>query len=299
MKDKKTWETYLQVRYNQALLYDLPKEGFDRPAWMKPPARKGYSGEVTEHTRKRIRTAIDVLLQKSKERQIVNTVTNRKQKFQLSFITLTISQTETVQASEGHKALKIWLQHFRRPWRKAQMSEQLKSYVWKAELQKRNQLHYHITANSFLHFAEIRRVWNDIQRSRGWLDEYHAKTGKWDANSTDVHAVYKIKDVSRYLSKYIAKQEYKVSPANCEAGFPALLEPIRLDAKVWGCSEDVKGVKRFSCLLDGDTWNAIVEASGNGALKVKEMERCRFLDAQAPESLLSYKHFKNYELWKS
>jgi len=191
----------------------------------------------------------------------------------------------------------MFLQHFKRPWHKRKLSEPIKSYIWKAELQARGQLHYHLTTNSFLHFAEIRRVWNDLQKSRGWLDEYHQKTGHWDANSTDVHSVYRIKDVGRYLGKYIAKQEFRQSAANPEAGFPSLLVPVRLDAKVWGCSDDLKGKKRHSFHLRGETWDNLVNAVGNGA-KHRRVEHCDFIDLQEPSNILSPTDLTQYENWK-
>lgn len=296
--EKKNWRTYVQVRNGSLVLYDRPEEGFSVPTWRKPPTRKGYSGEVTESTRKRIATAIDVFLQISPVRFIHNPVTKRQQKFQLSFITLTISHPEPIPASEGHKAIKVFLQHFKRPWHRRKMSESMKTYIWKAELQQRGQLHYHLTTNVFLHLVEVRRVWNDIQRQRGWLDDYNRRLGKWDANSTDVHGVYKLKDVGRYLTKYISKQEYRQSAANPESGFPALLEPTRLDAKVWGCSEDLKGAKRFSTELDRVTWDVICDAYGNGAINYKDMERCRFVQTKEASNLLSDVKFLEYEAWK-
>lgn len=299
MSSQKTWETYIQIRNNSAVLYDLPAEGFNVPSYRKPPARKGYSGEVTESTRKRISTAIDVFLQVSPVRFIHNPVTQRRQKFQLSFITLTISHPHPVPASEGHKALKVFLQHFKRPWHKRKMSEPMKTYIWKAELQKRGQLHYHLTTNVFLHLVEIQRVWNDIQRKRGWLDDYHRRLGKWDANSTDVHGVRRLKDVGRYLTKYISKQEFRPANVNPEAGFPALLEPARLDAKVWGCSEDLKGKKRFSTKIDDITWDIICDAYGAGAISYKDMERCRFVQAKEASNLLSEAKMLDYEAWKA
>lgn len=303
MKAAKTWETWCQVRNGSIVTYDLPKEGFNIPSWRKPPSRKGYSGEVTDSTRKRIATAVDIFLQISPIRIIHNPITNRQQKFQLSFITLTISQSEPVPASEGHKALKIFLQHFKKPWHRRKLSEQMKTYVWKAEIQKRGQLHYHITTNTFLHAIEIRRIWNDIQRRRGWLDEYHQKLGKWDANSTDVHGVYKIGDIGRYLTKYIAKQEFRQCAANPEAGFPMLLEPIRLDAKVWGCSEDLKGKKRFSCNMDKWTWLSIQAAQMEGHARLYECERAKFYSFEGKEvstaDVLSTDNLAKYKLWKS
>lgn len=298
MESKYKFITYVQVRHNQLITYDLPEGGFEQPTWRKPPSRKGYSGEITASTKKRIETAVDVFLQISPSRKIYNPITKRKQQFQLSFITLTISKAEPVSTTEGHAALKVFLQHFKRPWHKRKMSESIKSYIWKAELQERGQLHYHITTNAWLHLVEIRRTWNDIQKARGWLDSYQKAYGKWDANSTDVHSIYKIKDVRRYLSKYIAKQQYRPSAADPEAGYP-LMSPVLLDGKVWGCSEDLKGKKRFSAEMDETTWHGIVDAYGKGEIKHHATEHCQFYDTTEPINLLSSILQNNYQTWKT
>lgn len=286
------------MRSNQLVTFDRPDQGFEVPSWRKPPTRKGYSGGITASTRKRIETAVDIFLQLAPVRYIHNPVTGRRQKFQLSFITLTVSAHDPVPTKEAHAALKIWLQHFKRPWHKRRMSEQIKSYLWKAELQERDQIHYHITTSSFLHLAEIRRVWNDIQKARGWTQDYFKLKGHHDPNSTDVHSVRNIKDVQRYLSKYLSKQQYRPAPTNPEAGFPALLVPVTLDGKVWGCSEDLKGKKRFTEKLDADTWDNMCEAYGNGALKEHKTEHAKFYKTSAPTNLLSFSHFQNYISWK-
>jgi hypothetical protein len=296
------WETFVQVRYNQLITYDRPEGGFRQPSWRKPPTRKGYTGEITASTKKRIETAVDVFLQCSPKRKVFNPVTNRQQDFQLSFITLTIAHPDPIPASEGHKALKVWLQHFKKPWSKRKISEPMTSYIWKAELQSRGQLHYHLTTNAWLHFAEIRRVWNDLQRNRGWLEAYKAKAGHYDPNSTDVHSIYKIRDVRRYLSKYISKQEYTESPANPESGFPGLLVPVVLDGKVWGCSEDLKGKKRFSERMDKWTWLSMEAGRDSGSLREHEVKHCKFYDVTGgqhkTEDYLSTTHLQAYQQWK-
>lgn len=298
--EKKTWETFVQVRQGQLLTYDRPKEGFTQPAWRKPPARKGYTGEVTKSTAKRIRDTVDVFLQCAEKRRIYNPVTEKHQLFQLSFITLTIAQEQRVLADEGHKALKVFLQHFKRPWSKRRMSEQVRSYIWKAELQERGQLHYHITTNSFLHHVEIRRVWNDLQKARGWLDSFKAKQGHWNPNSTDVHSVYKIRDVKKYLSKYLAKQNLIPAPELGEAGFQALWIAPSIGGKVWGCSEDLKGKKLFSAQLDSSTWNNICEGYGQGNIRHRPAERCQFYDTGTTpaEAYISTQLNRDYQTWK-
>ena len=292
----KTWATKVQVRNNQLMAFDYPIEGYDQPSWRKPPSRAGYSGEVTAGTVRRIKQAVDVFLQLSEERKVWNRFLQKDIRFKANFLTLTVSQGRYVPAEEGHEALKVFLQHFKRPWRDGRYSEQIKSYLWKAELQGRGQLHYHLATNSYLDAWEIRRKWNDFQNTRGWLEEFKAKFGHSDPNSTDVHAVYKKADMGRYLSKYLAKGEF----IDCShMGFPALRTPVTLGGKVWGCSNDLKGKKRFTADMDEETWHNIINAHGNGDLKVKHMERCRFYDVKAPENLLSDEHFQSYYDWKT
>lgn len=295
----KSWSTFVQVRCNQLVTYDLPDGGFEQPSWRKPPKRKGYSGEVTPSTKKRIETAVDCFLQLAPIRDIYNPITKRRHKFQLSFITLTIARHEPVPTDEAHAALKVWLQHFKRPWHRRKLSEVMKTYLWKAELQERGQIHYHITTNAWLHLIEIRRVWNDIQKARGWLEDYHKQYRNFDPNSTDVHSIHKIKDVRRYLTKYISKQQFEPTPADPEAGYP-LMRPVTLGGKVWGCSEDLKGRKRFSAKMDEGTWDNICAAYGAGELRIKKSERCTFIDPiTPPDTLLSFSHFADYEAWKA
>lgn len=301
--ESRKWTTFVQVRHNQLLTYDRPDDGFHCPSWRKPPTRRGYSGEVTASTKKRIETAVDIFLQMAPKRTIYNPVTQRNQQFQLSFITLTISAHDPIEASEGNKALKVWLQHFKRPWHKRKMSEQMSTYLWKAELQERKQLHYHIVTNAWLHFVEIRRVWNDLQKARGWTQDYCKLKGHHDPNSTDVHSIYKIRDVRRYLSKYIGKQQFIESPANPEAGFPALKIPVALDAKVWGCSEDLKGKKRFSAPMDKWTWISMQAGEQESLLRKFETEHCKFYDLKDPDknpttNFLSSSNLQSYQLWK-
>ena len=128
----------------------------------------------------------------------------------INFITLTFSCSELINLKEGYNnALKPFLR-----WLKEVQKCDL--YVWKAEYQKDTdyygkekvhggQLHYHITTNKFIHHTEIRNKWNYIQKQNGYLQEYWNKHGHYDVNSTDVHAVYKIKDIESYLIKYVSK----------------------------------------------------------------------------------------------
>jgi hypothetical protein len=225
---------------------------------------------------------------------IWNPVAQRNHKFRLSFITLTIAHPEPLETTVTHPALKVFLQHFKTPPAKKAISEQMKSYIWKCELQERGQIHYHITTNAFLHYWEIRRVWNGIQFRRGWIEDYLKKTGKTDPNSTDVHSVYKVRDIGAYLSKYLSKRQVRdVS----EYGFPELVYEPTLAGKVWDCSNDLK-IKRFSDEMDTETEERIRSGISCGKAKRLSFPRCEIFHTKEPQQLLSEPAKKAYENWK-
>ena len=51
---------------------------------------KSYSGKVTTHSQRRIRKAVQILVQKSNWQQVYNPITMSEFRFKLNFITLTI-----------------------------------------------------------------------------------------------------------------------------------------------------------------------------------------------------------------
>ncbi len=130
----------------------------------------------------------------------------------------------------------------------------LKNYVWKVEAQANGNIHAHFTTDTFIHWKDVRRVWNRILDKKGIIDSYRNKhssmtfddyctaynpTGErdiqqlrnsynagcssnWsDPNSTDVHAVHKVKDIAAYLAKYMGKNED---------------DRRSIKGRLWGCS---------------------------------------------------------------
>lgn len=283
---------YVQVRSKSLCLYDLPAE----PLQYKRHnlAHPTYTGTMTDHARARILRTVDVFLQKSPQRKVFNPVIGQKVNFRLSFITLTFSSSVCVSAAVGHQALKVFLQHFKRPAARKAVSERLTSYLWKAELQERGQLHYHITTNSWLHWAEIQRVWNGIQCSRGLLDDFKRRHGHTNPNSTDVHSVYKVRDIQAYLGKYLSKTGKKdVS----EYGFGVPVYVPSIGGKVWDCSNDLK-VRRFSDELSSETEANILDAISRGKAFLKRLDRCTMVQTEAPSLLLSNQSHQSYLSWK-
>jgi hypothetical protein len=150
----------------------------------------------------------------------------------LSFITLTLPD---IQAHSDNTMKKQCLNHFLTFLRR---NHNCNLYIWKAEKQDNGNIHFHILINKYIHWQEIRDKWNTIISKLGYIDKYrrkmkeHYKNGfkkssnnhdtrsisaqykayetgqkeNWsNPNSTDIHALYKVQNVSAYITKYIAK----------------------------------------------------------------------------------------------
>jgi hypothetical protein len=253
----------LQIRGSSALIYDeyifTSKYSTKHRlrSRMKQARREQYSGRMTAGTRKRLARAVTLMAQACKARWITNEVTGQLQYHKLSFITLTVSSPENLSAQDGYNLLLAdFLQWMRRV-------KGVNTYLWKAELQKRGQLHYHITTPSWIHYREIRDKWNELQLNAGLLKDYAAQYGHTDPNSTDVHETRHVKDIARYLVKELAK-----SMQNEQA----------TRGKIWDCSDNLAGVAYFSVPLTRHHERRMDELRKSGECKMVTGERWTIID---------------------
>lgn len=212
---------------------------------------KAYSGQLTDGAKKRMRRAIELLCMGIKPVTILNPVSKRYIKHRLSFITLTVSAKENITAKEAYNNL---LTHFMQWLRRTQ---NVSTYVWKAEVQKRGQIHYHITTPTFIHYKAIRDKWNNLQRKAGYLSNYYESKGHYDANSTDVHQVRHIDNLSSYLQKEFCKS----------------IQNPQTIGKIWDCSMNLKKSKYFNIILERWHEDALGLLSQKGYVTIEHHER--------------------------
>jgi hypothetical protein len=268
---QQVFEPQIQVRNNCFLLYYLPTvRGGKKP---NPIIKHSYSGKVTNSAMKRMRSAIDILVQISPKRTTWNPVTKKYFPFDLNFITLTIASGNNLDASFCFKKL---LEPFLRKMRNIGNF----SYVWKLELQKRGQVHYHLATNLFLPWQDIRSSWNNLQRKNRLLDEYAKKEGHFNANGTDVHALANVRDVEAYMAKYLSK-------TNTTA----------IKGKVWDCSTDLKR-KRFAFTPTGSQEMYMRQLQNDRHIKVIDLEHCTIIKGLKKLQLFTPQNFIDYQLWK-
>lgn len=259
-------QPYIQIRYKSLVIYHqsaIPCHHMS-PAMIAHIKRlrlmAKYTGIVTKSTQKRIRQAVDKFLQLAKDKKVFNPITQKLQKFKLTFITLTVSENErNLTANECyHKLLRPFLR-----WLKE--SEKVDLYLWKAELQNRGQIHYHITLNEFVHFEDIKTTWNNLQFKWGLLASFKKKYGHYHPNSTDIHAVYKIKDIAAYLVKYLSKTE---DVGNSTIG------------KIWDCSTIIKSMKHVSFEMNEVNKMTLDFALDEKLIQVKSLDKCQIVKSR-------------------
>ncbi len=221
-----------------------------------------YSGGMTVGTRKRMARAITLLSQATPGRTIYNEITKQYQYHKLSFITLTVSAQKNITSRDAYdNLLKPFLGWLRD-------TKGVKTYIWKLEFQMRGQPHYHITLPDFIHYEEIRKTWNSLQRKAGYLDEYASEHKHFNPNSTDIHNVKYKRNLAHYMVKELAKsvdakrvQAIAIVNSLIQAGeIPAdqkqkfideyTGEELKAMGKVWDCSNNLAGISYFAVPME-------------------------------------------------
>ena len=258
------YTSFIQFRNSTLIIYhqrekeEYSKGKYSNSKTYTPTSLNSYSGETNKSNQKRIRKALDTLLQSTKTHRIYNPILKVSHSFRLAFITLTISSKVIIDHKRAYSnLLRPFLQ-----W--LQVTKGNNFYIWKAELQKRGQIHYHITVNTFIEMSEIRSKWNYLQRKNGIIKE------NYNPPSTEIKAVKNIRNIEHYLAKYISKntsENYTLNENSINEIIQDEVECLgaiiscypsntcnfrKIEGKIWDCSENLKINKFFTLELEGD-----------------------------------------------
>ena len=158
-----------------------------------------HEGIMSEKARKRIEIALQWLLYVAKPKWVTAQDTGKRFRFRINFITLTLPSTQQHSDEEIKQTiLKNFIDRLSK-------SHNLSNYIWRAEAQANGNIHFHLTADVYVHYNEIRRVWNESCELLGYVSEYEKKWHNRNPNSTDVHSVKHVDRLAQYVSKYISK----------------------------------------------------------------------------------------------
>jgi hypothetical protein len=269
------WSKYLQEQKKAQALFE---------------GKKAYSGQLTFHSRKRLQKSINLLVAIAAPKRVQAPKTGKFFTFRVNFVTLTLPAAQGSVTDKEIKKTCIdnWLKAMRR-------RHQLKSYVWRAERQYNGNVHFHITTETYLPQDDVRNEWNRQLAKFHFIDEFHAKHKYRNPNSTDVHAVWKIKNIASYMVKYMSKDPIEhleeINSNRLKNGKDILIpedHPFRkvegqpewdlpIEGKVWDCSQNIK--TKESCVTEfepeiKEELNVIITTN---RLKWKHTEHCTLI----------------------
>lgn len=213
-------------------------------------ARKRVHG-LSKKASSNIKDAVDTLLCFSSYKTVYVKDTKSYFRYKVNFITLTLP---SVQMHSDVEILRECFIPFMNQWRRRR--DKL-LFIWKAEVQDNGNLHFHITSNSFYHHRNLRRDWNKFVNKLGYVD----RSGLVNPNSTDVHSIKNIKNLSSYLSSYYTKKDSytrvlkRYFKLYCKAHKQSVLDVCNLpknyfkhikrvvQCQIWNCSLILKRCK--------------------------------------------------------
>lgn len=201
---------------------------------------KAYTGQMTTSARKKLKRAIQLMVASAEEKEAPNYKTGSTFKFKVNFITLTLPapQGKITDKQIKKEVLDNFIKRLKR-------KHKLNSYVWRAEKQKNGNLHFHMITDTWIHYEKIRNDWNSCLQKFNFIDQFELNNGHRNPNSTDVHAVWKVKNLTQYFIKYMSKDEK---------------EGQVIDGKLWDCSKNLKTKRNCELILENETlaaWNKI------------------------------------------
>lgn len=247
-----------------------------------------YQGEITPHSRRRLAKAIQLLADITEPRWLINPVTKKRIKFSLAFWTLTLSAPQYF--ITDHDIKKNLLEPFLRKMR----TKGLRNYIWKSELQRNGNLHFHLLTDFFTEYTEIRDIWNNCQSKLGFLQSFERKYGHSTPNSTDVKAVKDIKNLAGYLYKYMLKPSDKSKQQKLSSDIN-----LQRKGKVWDCSLNLKIKNSHYDYLTDQLYNHLAQLEKSNTIRAihSDFFKVFFLDKSQRQKLIPkqfLQHYNNY-----
>lgn len=244
-----------------------------------------HQGNLSRKATRRITNAVNWLVASAKSKWVFDKPSGKRFTFKVNFITLTLPTLD--HGITDHQFKSVLLHNFINTCR---YKYDMKNYVWKVETQANGNIHAHFTTDTFIHWKSVRDVWNRILTKHGVIDKYKKKhesltfddyvalydpiglkdiqslqrafalgcdTSWSDPNSTDVHAVHKVKDIASYLAKYMGKSDD---------------DRRKVKGRLWGCSTNLSETNKLTIELKNNEDYKFINSLHNPEIKSKPIE---------------------------
>ena len=198
-------------------------------------------GKVSVQAKRKMSKALEYLITISKQKTVHERLSNKYVTFRTAFLTLTLPSK---QIHPDKEIINTCLNSFFNELRKY---HNVKNYVWRAELQKNGNIHFHIVTDTFIAWYDARNRWNRIVNKLGYVDRFQEKNGHKTPNSTDIHSTRKIKNLKAYLVKYMAKDVRQPEPDQEQ------IENERIqEGRIWGCNHELSQTRGLNMIVDSE-----------------------------------------------
>lgn len=117
----------------------------------------------------------------------------------------------------------------------------IRNLFWRAEAQKNGNIHFHIITDCYIDKNHLQKLWNDIQDTHGYIEDFEKKYNHRNPPSTHIMSVKDVKDFVRYCIKYATKTE----------------EGRKINGRLWGMTDYLRNFTALTTDLDSDIWNDI------------------------------------------
>lgn len=280
---------------------------------------RGYNGSLSKARRSKLVSMLAAWVEaiKSTVNGVFSSTQAAARKFTFVTLTLPAEQAHTDNYLKRH-ALGRFLQECKR-------EHGATTHFWRAETQRNGNLHFHVLFQVFMPWKWLRATWNNIMSDLGYIQCYAAnqkekhKNGftpsrpdltpeqkkketeayhkgmytNWtDPNSTDIHALYKVKNAAAYVCKYVAKES----------------EGRKVEGRIWGCTDQLRELKEPEIGVEDEFIKLCSELANTGRMKRKQYDNCtiytgtvaEILEDYAPELLQAVKeYYSDISKWLS
>jgi len=225
---------HVSVNPGYLAFYDLPTDSKNRTEKQIKSQQfledNETNGIISKKAASNIHKVVTWFTALAKEKQ--SEYEKRMLHYKLTFVTLTLPSKQ-VHSDEFIKrnCLNRFLIQAKRDYN-------LHNYFWRAEAQENGNIHFHILIDKFIHYEKLRLLWNSILNDYGYIEQYRNKMKEFfkhgfilsnnihdkrtpeqqlkayekgkeenfsNPNSTDIHAIKEMKNVTAYISKYCSK----------------------------------------------------------------------------------------------
>lgn len=274
-----------------------------------------HLGDLSVKAFKRIQKSINWLEYISDEKYTAKGVG-----YKVSMITLTVpSFSDDIEEKRLKKVLNQFLTY-------ARSSYGLCSYVWKAELTKAGNLHYHLLTSEILGYRDVQDKWNDLLFKEGLLDGYIQKFSnmslddyrklrqfqcsqygevyndnnvtrayvyglntKWmSPRSVQIDQIPSSDSLAGYLSKYISKSTKSEGGVSSDKGV--------LKGRIWGCSRNLSMSNKLSFKIEKDDSKYLKMLHDLTSVS-HSYDDIIFKDDKGVERVVGYKLFYDVSIW--